>query len=220
MVHYFRRNKHLFFSLSFLFIQILSYAQQSWNLKKEADGIKVYNRSVEDSKFNEIKVECTMEGTLSQLAALLLDAEDHTDWVYNCRISVLEKKFTDTHIIYYTEVTAPWPLTNRDLYVDLNVTQDSVTKMMTVTATGLPNYLPVKGKLIRVPLSKAVWHVTAIDKNNLSIDYTVKVNTGGAAPAWMVNMFSTKGPFESFKKLKEKMLLPTFRDAKFIAIRD
>ncbi|MGE5106576.1 MAG: lipid-binding protein [Sphingobacteriales bacterium] len=214
------KYKQLFFSFLFLSIQLISFSQQSWNLKKENDGIKVYTRSVEGSKFNEIKVECSISGTLSQLAALLLDVEDHVNWVYSCRSSLLEKKITDTHIIYYTEVNAPWPLTNRDLYIDLDITQDSITKMMTVVATGLPNYLPPHGKLIRVPLSKAIWHIKAIDKTLLQIEYNVQVNTGGSAPAWMVNMFSTKGPYESFKNLMGRMLLPDYRQSKFRAIRN
>jgi hypothetical protein len=37
--------------------------------------------------------------------------------------------------------------------------------------------------------------------NSISIVYILEADPGGSVPAWMVNMFIDKGPFESFKKL-------------------
>jgi hypothetical protein len=33
--------------------------------------------------------------------------------------------------------------------------------------------------------------------------YTFETDPGGNVPAWLVNSFADKGPFESFKKLGE-----------------
>jgi hypothetical protein len=37
--------------------------------------------------------------------------------------------------------------------------------------------------------------------NTLSITFIVYAEPGGNVPAWVVNMFLNKGPYESFKKL-------------------
>jgi hypothetical protein len=36
----------------------------------------------------------------------------------------------------------------------------------------------------------------------IQIMYTFEANPGGSVPAWLVNSFADKGPFESFKKLE------------------
>jgi hypothetical protein len=36
---------------------------------------------------------------------------------------------------------------------------------------------------------------------SIHIVYTFEADPGGSIPAWMVNSFADKGPFESFKKL-------------------
>ena len=37
----------------------------------------------------------------------------------------------------------------------------------------------------------------------MHIEYEVQVDPKGSIPAWVVNMFSTKGCFSTFKKLKQ-----------------
>jgi hypothetical protein len=39
----------------------------------------------------------------------------------------------------------------------------------------------------------------------ISIVYTFEVDPGGSLPAWLVNSFADKAPYESFKKLSEKL---------------
>jgi hypothetical protein len=36
---------------------------------------------------------------------------------------------------------------------------------------------------------------------SINIVYTFDADPGGSLPAWLVNMFADKGPYESFKKL-------------------
>jgi len=38
---------------------------------------------------------------------------------------------------------------------------------------------------------------------SISIVYTFEADPGGNLPAWLVNSFADKGPYESFKKLAE-----------------
>lgn len=66
--------------LGFLFISFISAAQE-WELKDEQDGIKVYTRSVPNSDIKAVKVEATVEATLSQLAAVILDIPASGEWV-------------------------------------------------------------------------------------------------------------------------------------------
>ncbi|MFI5154458.1 MAG: sterol desaturase family protein, partial [Chitinophagales bacterium] len=104
--------------LGLLIILLSSFVvrgQDDWILSKETNGIKVFTRKTEHSKFNELKVECTLEAKLSQLAAVIFDMNGHTNWVYKSSTCYLVKANTATDVIFYNETRCPWPLDNRDV---------------------------------------------------------------------------------------------------------
>ena len=201
--------------LLILFILPLTYfsgfAQGSWNLKKDKEGIKIFSRTSEHSKINELGADFSMQATLSELAAVMLDVDNHVQWVCATQSSRLLKKISDSELYFYTEMNSPWPLSNRDLIVHLVITQDPVSKIMTIKATNVPGYLPENKSIVRVPLSKAVWTVTPVNNKTLNIHYLVEVDPGGTVPAWLINMFATKCPFESFKNLRMQIKHEKYR---------
>jgi START domain len=197
-----------------------AYCQGSWQIKKDKDGIQVFSRSSANSKFNELRVLTTMDGTLSALAAVLLDVNDHGEWVYGTKSSVLLKQVSPSELFFYTEVSAPWPAANRDLPVQLTISQSGDSKVMNIIANDVPNFIPSKSGIVRVPTSKAIWNVIAVGNGKIQIDYQLSIDIGGAVPAWMFNMFCAKAPYESFKALKKQVLLPKYANASLAFIRN
>lgn len=206
--------------LLLLFISARSFAQDKWQLKKESDGMKIYTASKPNSNVRALKVEYSVEATLTQLAALLLDIKNQPDWVYSTKTSSVLKKIGDNELVYYTEKSMPWPATNRDVVTRLKITQQEGTHVMTVSSIGVPDYIPKKDGLIRVPSSKIIWTVTPVDHTHLKIDYVAEADPGGSIPAFIVNMFVTKGPYETFKKLKAMADLPAYKNAHLDFIKD
>jgi START domain len=199
---------------------VIVHAQANWELKKEGDGIKVYNRSVPDSRIKVIKVTCLLDASLSQLTALLLDVNAHEKWVYNSKTSSIVKQIKPNQIIYYSEIDMPGTIANRDVVVEMTITQNHATKVMTVRAYSVDQYIPVMKNKVRIPLSKVDWTITPIEKKKLSVEYVAQADPGGDIPAWLVNTFSTKGPFETFKNLKELVTSPAYQFARYDFIKD
>jgi len=79
--------------------------QENWKLKSDQDGVAIYLRSLPDSKFKAIKVECEVNATLSQLVTVLLDVNTAPEWVYNTKSCVLLKRVSPSELYYYSEVT-------------------------------------------------------------------------------------------------------------------
>jgi hypothetical protein len=52
------------------------------------------------------------------------------------------------------------------------------------------------------------------------VQYELRVDPAGSLPAWLVNMLSSKGPYESFLNLKTQLLKPKYANAKFSFITD
>lgn len=214
------RQKNLLFTIA-CSLQLLSIrAQQEWNLKKDENGIKVYSRSSEHTNYNELRVEMTLQASLSSVAALVLDIGNYPSWSFNTKQTSILKTIGPSELYFYSEIHSPWPASNRDLAIHLTVTQDPNSKIMTIHAEELPNYIPVKEGLVRVPLSDEVWTVTLANNGFIKIDYRIRLDPGAGTPAWLINMFSVKGPFETFSHVREQLKAPKYRDTKLSFIRD
>ncbi|HLY72179.1 MAG TPA: START domain-containing protein [Puia sp.] len=195
-------------------------AQNDWRLKKEQSGIKIYMRTNVHSSFNEIKVEMTIQSKLSSLVALLLDVPNHAHWVYNVKTAYVLQKLANNELYFYEVVDSPFPASDRDLVVHLKITQDSITKMMNISAINIPDYIPSKKGIVRVPVSNESWEVNPINNNSLRIEYYLEIDPGGSIPAWLLNNFAEKGPYESFRHLQEQVDNPKYKNATVSFIRN
>ncbi|HWY33815.1 MAG TPA: hypothetical protein VNX68_04165, partial [Nitrosopumilaceae archaeon] len=79
------------------------FAQKNWVLRKDKDGIQISTRQSDLSKFNDIKVEMDLPGTILQLAAILTDVDKYSQWAYSTGKSVLIKRITPHTLVYYSE---------------------------------------------------------------------------------------------------------------------
>lgn len=211
---------YYFLLLFCLLLQTTAQCQEDWKLKKDKNGIKVYSRKTPDFKFDELKVDCIFEGKISQLAAVILDVKNQYQWVYKTAKSELLKQVTNADLFYYSEIECPWPFHNRDLIARMTITQNTSTKILSIVAKSVDNYLPSKKNLIRVKYSNALWTITPLNNAQFKVEYKIQIDPGDGVPAWILNMFATNGPYESFKNLKDKIMLPAYATAKFPFIKD
>ena len=200
--------------ITILFLSLLStgaHAQFKWDLKKDEDGIKVYTSSTANSNFKSIKIICTVKATQAQLVAFLLDLIKQHEWVYNTKSTQLLKTVQPNELIFYSEVSVPWPCTNRDYIAHFVITQVS-PQLLTIDSHAEPWFIPAKAGLVRVEKSIAHWEVTAVS-GGLQIVYTLQFDPGGDIPAWLTNLFITKGPLQTFQKLREEISKPEYLNA-------
>ena len=177
-------------------------AQGKWVLTKDQDGIKIYTRKLNTGKFKEVKVNFELAATENQLIGVLQNINHHKDWSYGTkRTYLISRKGKDT-LIYYSEISLPWPLSNRDLVIELSFKKDTLNKMLHIRAKSIPGVVAVKSGLVRVPYSLASWDVTPMPNKVLKIEYILSADPGGALPAWLVNLSANVGPYNSFTKLR------------------
>jgi hypothetical protein len=180
-------------------------AQNNWILQKEKDGIKVSNRHSATSSFNDVRVEVDLPGNIDQLAAILLDVNRYVDWAYATRKSELVKQLGSGKLIYYSEIDLPWPATDRYLYAAFELRKDPSGKAMEVLSSNINYEGPVPKELLKIPYSKGYWKVTQISKKSIHVEYILELDPGGSLPAWVINLFATKGPLETFENIKKMM---------------
>lgn len=179
-------------------------ADNKWQLKKETDGIKIYTQSVANSDIKALKADFMINGDMDKLASVLLDISGQKDWVYSTMSSKVLKKVGEQELIYYSEKDMPWPVTNRDAVMRIKIERPTEATML-VSVSPVNGMMAEKNDIVRVKSSDVTWKVTQVNGSTMKVAYQASVDPGGSLPAWVTNMFLTKGPLESFKKLREMM---------------
>jgi hypothetical protein len=197
----------------FFFFSHVVYSQSPWVLRKEKDGIFVYDLKTDTTKFNSIKVETELTGKVEDLVFLLMDVGTHYKWAYGTKSAAILKRISEREIIFYKELKSPgFVVSDRDMVIRLKVIPNPTTKAIKIESNALPNFIPPKQNLVRVPLSNETWIITPLADQKINIHYYLQIDPGGALPPLLVNLFVTKGPFESFSNLKELLKNRTFND--------
>jgi len=190
--------------LVLIFSPHLSYPQSAWVLRKDKDGILIYDLKTDSSKFNSIKVETELTGRVEDLMSLLLDVGSHYKWAYGTKSASLLKRISDKEIIFYKVINSPGlVVADRDMVIRMKVIPHPSTKSINVESIALPNFMPPKDNLVRVPVSNERWIIIPLTNQRLKIYYFLQIDPGGSLPPLLVNLFVAKGPYESFANLRE-----------------
>lgn len=124
--------------------------QAKWTLKTDEDGIQLYTKSVPGSNYKLLKTVCTLQTSLSSVAAGLLDVQQTKEWVYGTSSSSILKQESPSAVYFYAEMGMPLPVTNRDFIIKISMLQNPVSKVITVLAENQPDYLPEMKALVRI----------------------------------------------------------------------
>jgi hypothetical protein len=191
----------------------LVLGQADWKKIVDKEGIKVFTKSVPTSKIKVVKVDCILNTTPAALVALLLDVESSVDWVTNTKSCKLIKKVSSSELFYYSEVTLPWPLENRDFVAHLKVSQNPVSKVIKINGPAVPGFIQEKKNVVRITQSVGDWVITPLADHQVHVEYILQVDPGGVIPAWAVNVVSTQTPIKIFQNMRKQLLLAPYKNA-------
>jgi hypothetical protein len=176
--------------------------QTDCELKRENKDLKVYTCASGDNKLNVLRAELILENTtLRELLDFVTDIKNYVNWQYNTTETMILKK-DDRSIVFRAVVEAPWPLSSREMIMEITSVLDTARQVLTIDSHHVDYEYPETKDLIRVPYSVGTWHVSSL-KNSLKVTYSLHIDPGGSVPAWLVNIAMADGPYYSLMKLKE-----------------
>jgi hypothetical protein len=108
---------------------------------------------------------------------------------------------------------------NRDFAVRLTIDQDPVTRVLTIKAVSVPDFIPKKENIVRVPYSLGLWTVRPLENDWVHVDYSVEVDLGGHLPQWIVAPLAPKASFETFDAFMKHIAIYNGQPASFIQDR-
>jgi hypothetical protein len=189
-----------------LFMAVIgSVFGQSWDFIKEKDGIKIYTRCEAGKPLKSYKGVTDIRAPSEKVFALIEDV-NHTDW--------WDKNFSQIRVLryekykraqYYLVYHLPWPVTDRDLCVDVTVTFDPLSGGGRITAVPLPGVIPDQNGLVRIREYRQTWTITPVDKATAHVELEGYIDPAGSIPDWISNMLITDSPLKVINGIKKRL---------------
>ena len=202
--------------LTSIFIFSSASVAGDWELRKDKESISVYTRNVVESKFQEFKGITKIKTSLNSLVTLLEDTSTCKNWVYKC-LSEETLKTISHYEKYNYLVSDGSPLRNRDAIIHVTRTQDPKTKIVTFTRKGVPDFIPEKQGVVRVPLIDGLWTLEPVENNYIVVTYQLISDPGGNIPSFLANYFVIDAPFETLLKLRSEIKNRKYQDIRNIS---
>ena len=187
----------LFFTIAY--INLVPSNNQSWELKKDQDSIKVYIRNVDDNT-KEYLAETIIKSDIDNIFKTITDFDNSYKWMYKLNSSKILKK-SDTSMYVYFVVNMNWPLKNRDLVSDVLITQND--NKIKIVMNSYPDYIPEKEKLIRIKQSRSIWNLEKIDNEYTKVALQSYAVVEGI-PTFIMDLFILDSPMYSMSQLRNK----------------
>jgi len=187
------------FIIAFLFLPMLMVAQNQWQLKKDANNIKIYTRTTANSDIKEFKATTKINTPLEHILNKLIIAPQYNT---NCLpdVNYYVKKINSNQYIFYSYKDLPWPVKDRDIVTLLTINRVN-KKTVKLTLEGSPNYIPKKDKTIRVKNFTGHWILKEDANKKTSVTHELFLDPEGHIPSFIINTLLVNAPYKLFKDL-------------------
>jgi len=191
-------------SLLFLVLSSVTSAQ-SWEFVKDKDGVKIYTRKEAGKTLKSYKGVADINAPAEKVFTLVEDV-NHTEW--------WDKNLTQIKVLlyekckraqYYLVYDLPWPVTDRDLCVNVTVTSDPATGEHQIIATPLPGAVPEHDDMIRIREYRQTWTIRPAGPSMAHVVLEGYVDPAGSIPDWLLNMLIVDSPFKVISGLKQQL---------------
>ena len=176
-------------------------SQSSWVVSKHDDGIKVYLKDTEGNPFKRFKVETIFDTDYKTVLAVLLDVKNIPTY-YEMIVDVQDiKEISPQQATYTLFFDFPWPIKDRFSRVEsqVNVEKDGSVVVLTNGISG-----EIKPKLIQVSEMESIWVLKKGKDRTTEIMHTGFMDPGGKVPAWLAKKQTTKNPFRSIQRMRDR----------------
>ncbi len=179
-----------------------SAQEETCKLRKDKDDIKIYACHTDTSRLKSIRAEVIIRNaSVADLKDHLMNIDNYVTWQYNLLEAQILEQPGNSEVVIRTVVDAPWPVSNREVFTRLKAVINADGNELHVEGKVIPYEYPMQKGLVRVPFSRSSWSVVQVNGTDLQIKYFLRVDPGGAVPAWLINLAVAEGPYESFRNL-------------------
>lgn len=189
----------------YVFLCSLGAFSQAWELKKDANNIKVYTRELDSTKINEYKVVLISDASPEKVMKVILDGDNLWRWNHKTSESKIVRKVSEDEFIFWMKNDLPWPIRNRDIVSSIKVTHLNENTVRIDLAPDETNAIPENPCCIRVTNFKGYWLIRPLENHKVEITQQLYGDPNGSLPAWVLNSILTTVPYHTFLNLKDQL---------------
>lgn len=187
--------------------------------QKEAH-IKIYARPMLGTSVREIRAETIVNSSLASLVALVEDTEAASRWMPHIRRMDLVQRMNEHHAEVYMVIHSPWPLQNRDVYLNTQGAQDPQTGVVTIRSHSQDGGLGLEKGCVRMPEMNTDWTFIPVAHQQVKVILRGFGLPGGIVPDWAVNLISRETPMGSLMHMQQEVTQPRYKDAHYADIKE
>lgn len=193
----------------FLVLNLFSLTAFSaqWELDVDSDGISVWTRTKEGSRYKEAKGEVIVPGTPQSAFSVIVSAETCREWVYRCTNSYVISRPRPQDGVVYTRTNSFWPISDRDAVFLAETSYDTQNNIFRASMVQKNDVLPVVEGVVRITSMNGSWEVLPFSSTESRVIFWSHVEPGGLLPAALVNLAISnlhKNSLASLRKFLEK----------------
>lgn len=198
--------KNLYATLfSLLAFTTILMAQGQWDLVKNKDGIKVYNRKMEGSKLKEFKGNVQIKASVNDVVKFLSNHTNHDKFMYKAKSGSVEivKKDPTGDFYTYMIIQTPWPASNRDLVTKYHKEPTEKDGTVIIRVSAVNDIRPEVKGIVRVENMKGYWKISPLPNGMVDVTHQAYSSPGGNVPEGLANSASVDAPFEMLESLRK-----------------
>lgn len=175
--------------------------EREWKLVTDRDGIQVYRSHNDDSKIKTFRGEGIMP--ISDFRALAVQLNDYAhvaSWMHMISSVSDISRVSDIDRQIWVTTRLPWPVSNRDAAMQLNVTQNPEDYSVTVAFEADAELLAPQDGYVRMPELAGRLYFKPIKPGEVQMTFEVVLDPGGYIPSWIANLILRDIPYFSLRR--------------------
>ncbi len=186
-------------------------SQSGWNKVKDKRGIKIFLKSMPESKFKAFRGVVIIETSIETIMSVFRDIPEHTKLLYLCSNSSLLNGISKFEYITYNVLDAPWPVKDRDSVNRIRVFEDTMANEITISMEDYQGLFPVQPRRVRVAKFEGFWKLKPAKNGNVEVVLQMHVEPGGNIPAWISNLAVVVFPYNTLSNLRQIVKLSKYK---------
>ncbi len=182
-------------------------AAEKWKKINDEEGVEVFSRDVEGTPLVAFKGITDFDEPIEKIMWVLKDEKRRKDWVARYLKGATLEKRGPFEQVNYQAVTAPWPVSNRDMIYLWKANRLSNGDIqIELKSVDYPNGPDTVGVRMKLHFSRFILN----KKPNGGTRVTLEILSDpmGLIPKWVVNMIQKNYPVKFFRALKKQIKKP------------
>lgn len=173
------------------------------SLRLQKDWLQIYTCPVPTSEFLSFVVIAVIDAPQHSVLHLLYDLDAATEWVWKTREMKILKELGDQGRIVYQLVSAPWPLSDREIISQSQGYKDPKTDEIFIKMIAKPDFLPENDNYVRVRQLEGAWNIMPLSENQCRVVFRLHLEPGGEIPSWLANIAVIDTPYNTMANMRE-----------------